>query len=153
MLSNFKKGLTSLETVIVIVIMIFILAGVVVGFSRMRASQALQNAGAEVVSVLNKASSQTLASLDSSEYGVHFESDKVIIFKGTTYSAVDPDNEQVDIASPATISNISLTGGAVDVYFNRLTSLPSVTGTVTVSTSVGTKTITISATGVISISS
>ncbi|KKR74818.1 MAG: Tfp pilus assembly protein, major pilin PilA [Candidatus Nomurabacteria bacterium GW2011_GWA1_40_8] len=52
------------------------------------------------------------------------------------------------IDSPATISAITLGGGGSDIYFNRLSGSPSVTGTVTLSTTNYSKIITISATGV-----
>ena len=113
----------------------------------MRDNQILKSTASDVFSALDRARSQALASVNSSEYGVHFQSDKIIIFKGTAFSAMAADNENIDIASPATISNISLTGGAVDLYFNRLSGAPDKTGTVTISISSLSKIITISATG------
>ena len=49
-------------------------------FSKTRENQVLKSAVNDILSSLNKAQSQTLASADSSSYGVHFQSDKVIIF-------------------------------------------------------------------------
>ena len=101
----------------------------------------LKSATSDIISSLNRARSQTLASLNSSSYGVHFQSDKGIIF-----NIDDLNNETIDIITPAIISNGTLTL-PVTVYFNRLSGTPSVTGTVTVSNTSYSKIITISATG------
>jgi len=143
----YRQGITLLEVMIVLAIIGILVAVTLPQFSKMRENQVLKNTVNDVVSVLNRTRSQTLASIDSSEYGVHFESDQVIIFKGTVYSVGALGNEVVDIVSPATISNISLTGGAVDIYFNRLSGAPSKTGTITVTSPSFSKVITISATG------
>lgn len=146
-----NKGITVVELLIVLSIMALLIAIALPRFSDMRNIETLKSATEDVLSVIDKARSQTLASVDSSEYGVHFETNNVIIFKGTTYSAGATDNEVISIFSPATITNISLTGGVSDVYFNRLTGDPSATGSVTVSNGSSTKIITISATGIASV--
>ena len=147
----YNKGITVLEIVIVLAIIALLVAIVLPQFSKTRENQVLKNAVADIVSALNKASSQTLSSVNSSEYGVHFQSDKVIIFTGTVFSGGAGDNEIINIIAPATISNISLTGGAVDIYFNRLSGTPSKTGTVTITSGSTSNIITIGATGIVSI--
>jgi prepilin-type N-terminal cleavage/methylation domain-containing protein len=147
MKSSYNKGLTVIEVIVVVAIVAILVAVTLPQFSKMRENQAIKNAVADTVSVLNKARSYTLASVESSEYGVHFQSDKVIIFKGTTYST---GIETVDIITPATISTISLSGGGSDVYFSRLSGAPSKTGTITISSTNFSKVITISATGGVS---
>jgi hypothetical protein len=70
------------------------------------------------------------------------------------YSAVAPDNEEIDITLPASITDVQLGAGSPsegEVYFGRLSGNPSTSGTVTVSTTNFTKVITISATGVASV--
>ncbi|MEK7588620.1 MAG: type II secretion system protein [Patescibacteria group bacterium] len=146
----FQKGFTVTEMLVVFAVVGIMAAVVIPKFSQIRESQILKDASITVVSALNKASAQTLASIDSSEYGVHFQSDRVIIFKGTSYVAGSGSNEDITLASPATITNISLTGGVSDVYFNRLTSAPNVVGTVTITVNSSTKIITIGATGIVS---
>ena len=150
MMLNFKRGFTALETFIVLSVAILLIVIVLPSFQAMRNNQVLKATASEVVSALNEARSQSLSSVDSSEYGIHFESDEIIIFKGTTFSSLDPDNENISITSPASISSINLTGGAVDVYFDRLSGAPNKTGTITISVSPFSKIITISATGAVS---
>jgi Tfp pilus assembly protein FimT len=150
-LKNFyknQKGITVVEILIAIAVITILSVLVLPGFAKIKKVQVLKSATEDIVSVIGKARSQTLDSLDSSAYGVHFSTDKVVLFKGTSYSENNPDNENVEIISPATISSISLTGGAVNVYFNKLSGLPSASGSVTVATpGITSKVITISATG------
>ena len=103
---------------------------------------------------LEKARSKTLGSVDSSEYGVHFQSDQVIIFKGKVFSSSAVDNEIIYVVNPISISNVTLdgvSGTSGDVYFNRLYGVPSSVGTITISAPSAVKIITISITGTISV--
>lgn len=152
-MKKFIKGFAVVEILVVLGILGIIILIALPNFSTFRETETLTAATRDVLSSLNKARSDTLASIDSSEYGVHFQSDQVIIFKGQNFSAADPDNESIEISWPATISNVTLggqSGTSGDVYFNRLTGASSTTGTVTVSTANLSKVITISATGAVS---
>ena len=149
----YKQGITALEIIIVLAVLAVVFAIVIPQFSKIRENQVLKSTTSDILSNLNKARAQTLASVNSSSYGVHFQSDKVIIFKGTVFSDGDANNETTNIIAPATISNVTLggvSGNSGDVYFNRLSGLPNVTGTITSSTTSYSKIITISATGVAS---
>ncbi len=149
-----NKGISLLEILTVLAI-IGILAGVIIPqFSKTRESQVLKSAVADILASITKARGQTLSSLNSSEYGVHFEETQVAIFKGKIFSAGDPLNETISITSPAKVTNVTLGGASStsgDMYFNRLYGVPSVAGTVTLSTGNYTKMITISATGIASV--
>ena len=70
--------------------------------------------------------------VDSSKYGVHFEASRVVLFKGNTYDANDPDNEEY-LLRGNTLSPITLTGGGSDVVFERLNGKTNQSGTVTIS--------------------
>lgn len=133
MKSFYKKGISMIEVIIMIVIIGIIVAVAIPQFSGMKRAQVLKSASQDIFSTLNKARSQSISSLDSSSYGVHFQSDKVVLFKGILYSAGSSDNQDFSIINPATVSLISLSGGAVDVYFDRLTGLPNVSGNINVS--------------------
>ena len=123
-------------------------------FSKIKENQVLKNGVEDILSLINKARGETLSSLNSSEYGVHFQPDKVIIFKGKVFSASAPDNESISIITPASITNVMLggiSGTSGDIYFKRLSGAPSSTGTLTISTSTYSRIITISTTGVASV--
>ena len=154
MKNNYQQGFSAVEVMVVIAIIVVIIAVVLPQFARTKELQVLKNAVSDVLSSIDKARTQTLSSLDSSEYGVRFESDKVIIFKGMVYSSGSVNNETTDITSPANISNVTLNSASSssgEMYFNRLSGSPSKTGTVTISTTNYSKIITISATGASSV--
>ena len=147
------RGMTVIELLVVVVVIGILLLITLPQFFKIRERQMVKNAVAEILSSLGKARSQTLSSLNSSEYGVRFESNQVIIFKGKTFSSGAPDNEVANITSPASITSVTLSGvsgGSGDMYFNRLSGVPSKTGTITISASSNSKIITISATGTVS---
>ena len=149
-----RRGITIIELLIVLAVLGVIISVMLPQFSRIRENQVLKNGIADVLSSINKARSQTLSSLNSSEYGVRFESNKVIIFKGKIFSANDANNETIDITAPASITNVTLggiSGISGDMYFNRLSGIPSATGNITLSTGNYLKIITISETGVASV--
>jgi len=152
MRNNYIKAFTLIEILFVISILGILLAIALPNLNSLRSNQILNSTTVDVVSAINKASSQTLASLDSSSYGVHFASDRVVIYKGTVYDVNDLDNQVVEIDPPATISVIGL-GGYTSIYFERLTGAPSIHGTVTIGLTSGVhmeRTIIIDATGRVS---
>ncbi|KKS04990.1 MAG: hypothetical protein UU58_C0002G0002 [Candidatus Nomurabacteria bacterium GW2011_GWA2_41_25] len=151
MINRYKQGITVIELLIVIAVLGIIFSIIIPQFSKTRELQVLKSAVSDVMSSLNKAQSRTLASVDSSSYGVHFQVDKVIIFKGIIFVADASDNETINIISPATISTIALAGGGANLFFNRLSGAPSVTGSIVVSSTNFIKTITISSTGTVSV--
>ncbi len=147
---NTKRGFSFVEVMLVlaiITIMIFIIAP---SLRKMKENQILKTTLSEVISAINKAKSQSISSVNSSEYGIHFQSDKIVLFKGTTYSSGSASNENIILTTPATISSITFTGGATDLYFDRLSGAPNKTGTITVMVSSSSRIITISATGTVS---
>lgn len=153
MTNFYKKGITAIELLVVVAVLGIIFSIVVPQFSKTRENQVLKTGVQDVLSAINKARSQTLASLDSLTYGVRFESDKVIIFTGTAYSFGAASNETIMITSPASITNVTLNSVSAipgEMYFNRLSGSPSRTGTITISSSNITKIITIYGTGVAS---
>mgnify|MGYP001591452477 CR=1 FL=1 len=148
------RGITIIELLVVLAVLGIIISVVLPQFSKIRENQVLKSGVQDILSSINKARSQTLASLNSSEYGVSFESSKVVIFTGTSFTDGAVGNEIIDIITPATISNVTLnlvSDISGEIYFNRLSGSPSKTGTVTISTTNYSKIITISATGVASI--
>ena len=154
MINHYKRGMTIVELLVVIAVLGIIFSIVLPQFSKTREMQTQKSAVGDVLSVLERARTQTLASVDSSEYGVRFQSDRVIIFKGKIFSVDDVNNQTINITAPANISNVTLggiSGDSGDMYFNRLSGMPSKTGTVTVSTTSYSKIITISATGASSV--
>ncbi len=154
LLTGYTRGITAVELLVAVAILVLVIIVVIPQFSKIKSNQILKDTTDDVISALHQAQSQTLASVNSSQYGVHLQSDRVIIFTGTTYSSGASSNQTILISSPASITNVTLNGSSGtsgDVVFSRLSGTPDKTGTVTVYTSSLSKTVTISAAGTISL--
>ncbi len=151
--ATYHKGVTIVELLIIFAVLGVLLLVVAPQFSAMKQRVVLNSTTEEVLSALDKARARTLASEDSSEYGVRFESTQLVIFKGTIYSALSAENEVIALTAPATITNVTLNGasGAIgELYFNRIYGSPSKSGTVIISVESLSKTITINPVGITS---
>ena len=149
----YNKGITVIELLIVFAVIGILVTITLPQFSKIRENQVLKTAVNDILSSLDKARTNTLASVNSDSYGVHFQSDQIIIFKGTSFTSGAAGNEVVNIVTPASITNVTLggvSGVSGDIYFNRLSGSPSTidNNTITVSTTNYSRIITISATGV-----
>lgn len=126
-----NKGFTAIEMIISIALAVILFAIIVNGFSGQRDHVNLGLAVDDSMSFLQEARAKTLSSESASVYGVHFETNKVVLFTGDTYNPLNPANENRNLSVPVEISNILLNGGAVDVVFKRLTGETDAHGTVT----------------------
>jgi len=142
-----------LEIILTLAVLAIILVLILPAFGSLKQNQVFNNAIADTVSAINKARAETLSSFSSSEYGVHLESSQVVIFKGTVYTANDPNNEVIILTSPASITDVTLggvSGASGDFYFARLSGAPNKSGTVTIAVPGSTKIITITQAGTVS---
>src|SRR3989344_2081389 len=105
---------------------------VTVALSNFRRHALLSEVKNHALSELNLAKSQTLGSEGNAQYGVHFETLKIVRFKGAAYSASGPGNAIYELPTGVEISSVAL-GGPAEVIFERLTGRASAAGTVTVS--------------------
>lgn len=127
-----ESGFTLIEIVIAIGVLLIIGTTVFVGFSKATENADLKTAAFKVVDALQFARTRTIASLASSQYGVHFEQTQYVLFRGATYNASDPDNIVYPLSSRTEITAITLTGGGSDVVFDRITGKTMHNGSVTV---------------------
>lgn len=147
------KGFSLLEIIIVIGILILLAAlgtGSLLQFSKTTDLNSSVEAG---VSLLLEARAKTLSSQEESQYGVHFESGKIVLFKGAAYSSSDPLNEETALPSSVETASISLNGGGSDVIFKKLTGETDQYGTITFrlkSNTASVRMLSILATGVVS---
>jgi len=129
--SQGERGFTLVEILISIAVLIVISFGIFRVFNSFDENQALQKDAAKVISVLEKARQQTLFSRDSSQYGVHFNINQVVLFKGDFYSSSDEDNVRTTLHSKVNISSKNLSGGGDEVVFERLSGETNQGGTIT----------------------
>lgn len=120
---NKNKGFTLIEILMVITILGIISSIVILNLSQFRNEQLLKNTTLDVVSLLSKARQNTLSSVNSTNYGVHFDSNKAVLFTGSVYSSNNATNEPIVFSSKVIIptpSGLNIGGGS-DVIFERLT--------------------------------
>ncbi len=138
-----------METLIAIAILVLLAALTVSAFYNKYRTVTVDKDVQNVISYLDKARNQSIAAVNSSSFGVKFSSNKVYFFKGSVFST-STTQMTYTLSSGVTLSPISLTGNATELYFDRLTGEPSVTGTVTFSSANGSssnKTVIIRSTG------
>jgi prepilin-type N-terminal cleavage/methylation domain-containing protein len=114
-----SQGFTLMEIVVAIAILSVLATIGFVQLGPLRENTDINSARQHMLVTLQLARSQTVASLDDTVYGVHFESDRYVLFKGTTYDANASDNEAHELGSGIEIFDIAVGGGS-DVVFNRL---------------------------------
>ncbi len=149
-----NKGISIIEVLVVIAILVGIIAVVTPSLSAFRNQQLLTNTAEDIVSLLNQARTRTLSSENSTYYSVHFETGRAVLFTGNTFSSGASTNISISANTLVMISGINLTGGGANVTFTRLTGDTAQDGTIVVSLVSDpskTKTITINKTGIASV--
>ena len=114
-------GFTFIELLVVIGVVAILASGVLVAYRAASGGIELKTNAFKVVDVLNLARQRTIASLGSSEYGVHFEANQYVLFKGAAYSAPDSDNIFYALPDTLEIADVSLAGGGFETVFDRIT--------------------------------
>ena len=146
---NPQKGFTLIELLVVLAILLILFVIVLARFTLFGKQVNLDGTAQQIISALQLARSQTTASENESVYGVHFETGKYVLFKGSTYDATSTDNKEYDLNSVG-IYEINLVGGGNEVIFDRITGATSYSGNVKVrltNDTSRTKTITINVSG------
>jgi prepilin-type N-terminal cleavage/methylation domain-containing protein len=96
-----------------------------------------------LVSILSKARSRAMNNVYETEHGVHIDSDTYVLFRGSSYSALNSTNEPLEKNSNISIAGIN------DIVFKQLSGEAGTSGVITLSDNLGSRTITISKSGLI----
>ena len=128
-----KKGFTVLEVLIVIAIVGILTVIVVTGFQKFNRVESVNRDTETVLETLRSARDQTVASKNELQYGVHFGTQSITLFSGTSYSSGAAGNQVYPLHSGDTILSTVITGGGSNVIFQRLTGQTADYGTVTIS--------------------
>ena len=144
-------GFSLLETIITLAILAVVSTILVYAFSSFRAAQDLSEAHANIIGMIKDARARTLASDANSNYGVHFEISRAVLFKGNSYSSSDPNNDIYFLPATTELNPINLTSSAVDTVFTRLNGTTTTSGTITIRSlrNSATRVITLEPTGVV----
>ena len=145
-----KKGLTIIELLIVISILTALIFVSFQAFKNTISKHAIEKTQGTAVSLLSKARQYSKSARNDTTYGVYFQSDKMVLFTGSTYSTSTA-NESIDFNSNVKLSSKSLVGGGNSIIFNKADGTTDMPGTLTFSltSSSATKNITVYATGLI----
>lgn len=133
--SDFKlqeKGFSILELIIAVGIIAFISTIAVASYYALVSRADLSGNAKNMISTLNLARSETVTSNQANPWGVHFETDKYALFKGSTYNAADSSTKIYTIPSSLEISDIALNGGGSEVLFARITGQTTNYGNITI---------------------
>ena len=129
-----QRGFTLTEILIVLSLLVILSVSTLVVFQTVAEDSALRTSAQEVYSVFADARTDTLASKNDTVYGVHVSSTEMIYFVGDTYTPSLGTNVSYPLSRNVTATS-SLTGGATEVIFERLTGNTSASGTITVTES------------------
>jgi prepilin-type N-terminal cleavage/methylation domain-containing protein len=115
-----KKGLTLVEIIITVTI-VGILSGLIAyNFLSFGKNIEMQSGSADIISYLRLAQSKAMASFDDKNWGVHLETDKIVLFTGSLYNSSDKTNQIHRFSTGSTISSIQLTpSGSSDIIFKK----------------------------------
>ena len=127
------RGFTTLELITVVIILAVVLIFTIRPFQSFRDKHLIDATSEQVIASLFEARTNTLASRHAASFGVHFETNKVVLFMGDFYNPSGGTNEYVSFPQHVIISDISLNDGGQDVVFERLTGEARAYGTITLS--------------------
>lgn len=126
------RAFTLLEVLVAVAILLTVSSLILRTMNSYRLRQGLDSAGETVATALSLARESTLSSRDDSVYGVHFESDRVIVYKGATYTPGASSNSTHLLPSTTFISTTTFSGGGSNILFNRLLGTTGNYGTTTI---------------------
>ena len=116
-----NSGFSLVEIIVAMAIGAVLVAVIVVSFSSFRNSKTVDITADQILAVINEARVKSVSSEDYSRFGVHFETNRVMFFKGNIFTEPNPANIETILSPLMEISDISLSGGGVDIVFQKLT--------------------------------
>ena len=125
-----NRGISLIELLVVVAILIILTVLSFRAFVFFQKESDLTNYTEEIINTLRLARNKTLSSEESSNYGVHFETNKYVLFKGRDYNPSATDNRVYNLSPRMEIYDISLSGGGSDVVFEKILGNTSQSGTV-----------------------
>lgn len=124
------KGFSLIEVVISLAVMIILISIMITLGRSFNNTENLENSGKIIEEKISLAKARSLGALNDTNYGVHFEVNRLVIFAGSTYVNGAPANEVFTLPDNISINSISLAGGGQDMVFGRLTGTTANFGTI-----------------------
>jgi len=129
-----KQGFTLIEIIIVIAVIFFLVSVSIVSYRYFEKTTELEKTTQNIITTLKLAQAKTTSSEEASQYGIHFENDKYISFKGDAYQPESEDNKIYNISNRLEIYDIDLSGEGSDVVFQRISGKTEQNGNVSIRT-------------------
>lgn len=133
--NNFSLGLTIIE-LLTIVAILTILTSISIPLLRIFQKESdLTNTAEEIINVLRLTQNKTLASQETSQWGIYFSisisPQEYILFKGSDYSSRDPSYDLIHkVPEDIEIYEVDLAGGGTEVVFERVTGTTNYSGSI-----------------------
>ena len=115
-----QKGLGLIELLVVILVIIILIGLAFISYRLFEKRTELEVTAQNVLVTLKLAQTKTLASEGASQYSVHFENNKYILFKGDTYQEGAVENKTYQLPRRLEIYDIDLADEGNDVIFQRI---------------------------------
>jgi len=125
-----SKSFTLIEVLTIVGILVVLIALSVPALRFFQKESDLNNSVEEILNTLRLAQNKTITSEGASQYGVHFEAGKYVLFKGAAYNPAATENEIHNFPESVEISEIELAGGGSEVVFDRVTGTTNQSGKV-----------------------
>ncbi|MFH1012591.1 MAG: hypothetical protein V1760_02485 [Candidatus Peregrinibacteria bacterium] len=122
--STKNKGLSILEGVIGITILLVIITSTLLSLSYFLNKNQLNAYATQVTQVLRKAQGNALSGYENSPWGVQMDANnkRFILFKGTSYAERNAAFDEITQLSTAlSVKNIALNGGGTGMVFAKIT--------------------------------
>ena len=115
----YSQGFTLIELLIVIAIVSLLVVITLARFTTFGRQVDIDIASQQLISALQLARNQTVASEDETVYGVHFEANKYVLFKGSDYST-STDTKEFNLDKVELYEINLLPAGSPNVVFTRI---------------------------------
>jgi len=118
---DLKGGFVLTELLVIIGILVILATLVNLSFSSFQKESALKNSTEEVISSLRLAQNKTLASEETSQWGVYFSTstNQYVLFRGSEYAVRNPSFDEIkNLPGTVEIQEINTTGS--EVVFSRI---------------------------------
>ena len=129
-----KNGFTLMEVLIAISIFMIILSIAIAVSKSFSNTVDLDNAAKVIGTNIKLAKTSSISALNDTNYGVHFESDQIIVFEGDVFVSGDSANKIINLSDEVEIFSFDLaenpTASGYNIVFSRLTGVTDNFGTV-----------------------